>query len=46
MQPKVSVAPTPVQVVVLDDPRKIDAWSRSPEGERAAAWQNRRRGNG
>ncbi len=46
MQPKVSVAPTPVQVVVLKDPREIDAWLRSPEGERAAAWQNRRRGNG
>lgn len=42
--PRVTVQPPPV--IVLDDPRKIDAWSRSPEGERASAWQNRRRGNG
>jgi hypothetical protein len=30
--------------VVLDDPRKIDAWQRSPEGERTAAWQRKRMG--
>jgi hypothetical protein len=44
--PKVNVAAAPVQVVVLDDPRKIDAYMRSPEGERAASRQNRRLGNG
>lgn len=42
--PRVTVTPPPV--VVLDDPRKIDAWQRSPEGERTAAWQRRRMGNG
>lgn len=40
--PRVTVTPPPV--VVLDDPRKIDAWQRSPEGERAAAWQRKRMG--
>lgn len=42
--PRVTVQPPPV--VVLDDPRKIDAFQRSPAGERAAAWQKRRMGNG
>jgi hypothetical protein len=42
--PRISVAAAPVQVVVLDDPRKIDAWMRSPEGERSAARQQRRIG--
>lgn len=45
-QPRINVAAAPVQVVVLDDPRKIDAWMRSPEGERSAARQQRRLGNG
>lgn len=40
--PRVTVTPPPV--VVLDDPRKIDAWQRSPDGERAAAWQRKRMG--
>ena len=44
--PRVNVAPAPVKVVVLDDPRKIDAFQRSPQGERTAAWQRRRSGNG
>lgn len=38
--PRVTVTPPPV--VVLDDPRRIDAWNRSPQGERTAAWQQRR----
>lgn len=42
--PRVTVQPPPV--VVLDDPRKIDAFQRSPQGERVAAWQRRRMGNG
>lgn len=42
--PRVTVQPP--QVVVLDDPRKIDAWARSPAGERSAARQQRRLGNG
>jgi hypothetical protein len=49
-QPSASLAPRvtvqPAQVVVLDDPRKIDAWQRSPAGERTAAWQKRRMNNG
>jgi len=40
--PRVTV--NPPAVVVLDDPRKIDAWNRSPQGERTAAWQQRRMG--
>ena len=40
--PRITVTPPPV--VVLDDPRKIDAWQRSPDGERAAAWQRKRMG--
>lgn len=40
--PRVTVTPPPV--VVLDDPRKIDVWQRSPEGERTAAWQRKRMG--
>lgn len=42
--PRVTVTPPPV--IVLDDPRRIDAWLRSPLGERTAAWQKRRMGNG
>jgi hypothetical protein len=44
MQPKVSVAPAAVEVVVLDDPAKIDAYLRSPQGERTLAWAQGRRG--
>lgn len=42
--PRVTVAPP--QVVVLDDPRRIDAYMRSPAGERSASRQQRRLGNG
>lgn len=43
-QPQVNVNVAPAQVKVLNDPREIDAWQRSPEGERTAAWQRRRMG--
>ncbi len=42
--PASRITVAPAKVVVLDDPRKIDAWQRSPEGERAAAWQRKRMG--
>jgi hypothetical protein len=46
LQPKVNVAPAAVRVVVLDDPSKIDAYLRSPEGEKTQTWAQGRRRNG
>ena len=40
--PAINVSAAPVKVVVLDDPRRIDAHLRSPEGEKTAAWQQKR----
>ncbi|HEY9147869.1 MAG TPA: hypothetical protein VIQ22_02570, partial [Gammaproteobacteria bacterium] len=45
-QPKVNVQASPVIVKVINDPRQIDAFLRSPEGERASARTQRRLGNG
>ncbi len=43
--PSINVAAAPVRVVVLDDPRRIDAHLRSPEGEKTAGWQRKRMGS-
>lgn len=40
--PKVNVASAPVEVVVLDDPRRIDEYRMTPEGERARGRADRR----
>lgn len=42
MQPNVNVQPATPEVVVLDDPRKIDEYRTSPRGEKARARANRR----
>jgi len=42
MQPNVNVAAPEVEVVVLDDPSKVDTYRTTPRGERERARANRR----
>jgi len=40
--PNVNVSAAPVEVIVLDDPRRIDEYRTSPQGEKARNSANRR----